>query len=218
MTPVMGAFPLQIRENKSGPEGAGNTVRGLTHLLDHPERQAAVEATPRTEQITVTRRDGTKHTIIFDQADADVVLAHTWCVMPGSSGVLYAITARQRPDGRSGWVSMHRLLMGVPGIDHINHDGLDNRRVNLRRVNQRQNGANERPRRGGTSAYKGVSWDRAARRWRAQIQDGSRKRNLGRFDSEEAAARAYDHAALTMRGEYACINFPEPPENKEQTA
>lgn len=169
------------------------------------------------ERITATRRDGTKHTIVFDRADADVILTHTWSIKRGSSGVLYAITSRQRPDGRWTWVSMHRLLMGVPGVDHINHDGLDNRRANLRPVNQRQNGANERPRRGGTSVYKGVSWDATSQRWRAQIQDGTRKRNLGRYDTQEAAARAYDVAAREQRGDYACINFPDQHTQEEIT-
>ena len=112
---------------------------------------------------------------------------------------------------RAGTIYMHREIMRpAPGrqVDHINHDRLDNRRVNLRVCTVSENQGNQLARRR-TSRFKGVSFCRAHRRWRAHITAGGRSRALGSFSSEEAAARAYDTAARQYFGEFASLNFPE---------
>jgi hypothetical protein len=112
--------------------------------------------------------------------------------------------------GPDGYVYMHRVILGPggPHVDHINGDGLDNRRSNLRHATPSQNGANSGPRRG-TSRFKGVGFDRARGKWKAAIKINRVHNNLGRFDNEEDAARAYDAAAVVAWGEYAYLNFPE---------
>lgn len=98
-------------------------------------------------------------------------------------------------------------------IDHKNGNGLDNRRSNLRFCTNAQNQHNQRKwgSRSGkplSSRYKGVSWHRRGH-WRAKIQAQGKRRYLGQFQSEEAAARAYDRAARELHGEFAVLNFSD---------
>lgn len=107
---------------------------------------------------------------------------------------------------------MHRLLLpGYVEVDHVDGEGLNNRRFNLRGATRRQNSYNARLRSGGSSRFKGVSLDamaseRGAAPWRAYIRVDGRQIVLGRFQTEAAAARAYDTAALEVFGEFAATN------------
>jgi hypothetical protein len=105
-------------------------------------------------------------------------------------------------------IRMHNLIMGCPGVDHIDGDGLNNQDTNLRIATQAQNSCNQRPQGGRTSAFKGVSWDRQRQRWYAHITVNGKMRNLGRHRSEIDAAAAYDAAARAAWGEFAHLNFP----------
>jgi hypothetical protein len=104
---------------------------------------------------------------------------------------------------------LHRFIMGEPphDIDHVNGDGLDNRRANLRAVNDSLNLANSRRRKDNTSGYRGVG-QRSSGRWQASIRRDQRLIVLGTFATPEAAARAYDAAAVEAWGKYARPNFP----------
>src|ERR1700733_1474331 len=106
-------------------------------------------------------------------------------------------------------ILMHCLIMGATGIDHIDHDGLNNQRYNLRSATERQNNRNQRSRFGFTSEYKGVYWSRQKLRWHALITVNGDSRHLGFYVSEMEAALAYDDAALKWFGEFACPNFPD---------
>lgn len=121
----------------------------------------------------------------------------------------YAQANVRLPDGRRTMIRMHNLIMNCAGIDHVNGDGLDNQRANLRRANQSQNNANQRPQKARSSRYKGVCWDSSDRRWKAQIKVGGKRRHLGNFISEEDAAHAYDAAAREAFGSFARLNFEE---------
>lgn len=105
---------------------------------------------------------------------------------------------------------MHRFLTGWAQVDHINGDGLDNRRSNLRPAVGSQNNHNVKLRRDNTSGFKGVV--RCGTRWKAQIKVEGRSRTLGRFATAAEAARIYDKAAREIAGEYARLNFPGPGE------
>jgi hypothetical protein len=104
---------------------------------------------------------------------------------------------------------MHREIMGAAEgqvVDHINHDGLDNRRCNLRVCSHAENVRNQRGQRGRSSGYKGVSRDRRLGKWRAQIWHNGKHTYLGLFESEAAAARAYNAKARDLFGAFAYLN------------
>lgn len=105
---------------------------------------------------------------------------------------------------------MHRLIMRPPEsviVDHVNHNGLDCRKQNMRLCTQRQNCQNRRPIKGCSSRYKGVFRPTHFSKWQSQIKIHGTRVTLGRFDSERDAARAYDVAARQRFGEFACTNF-----------
>jgi len=95
-------------------------------------------------------------------------------------------------------------------VDHINHNGLDNRKANLRFATPQQNTWNRRclSRCKGTK-YIGVSWDKQSRKWRVRILVDGKSRFLGYFEDEKEAAKAFDRAAKEHRGEFAFLNFPQ---------
>lgn len=119
------------------------------------------------------------------------------------------------PTGQRYWM-MHRLLLqAVPGqmVDHVNGNGLDNRKCNLRWCTNSQNQANTDRHPRGSSQYRGVHWRIRDQKWGATIKIMKRTYRLGHFLSEEEAAIAYDHAALAAWGEFARLNFLAPKSN-----
>ena len=112
-------------------------------------------------------------------------------------------------------VKMHQVIMGTEEgkvIDHINSNGLDNRKTNVRFATSQQNSWNQRKQRGNSrSKYKGVHWEKKRKEWRARITFKGRVVHLGRFDTEEEAAMAYDGKAREFFGEFAWLNFPAGP-------
>ena len=162
-----------------------------------------------------------KHTIIIDSEDWDKVKEHRWCIL--GMRCPYTVTSMPHPDG--GWfinptdgrrrtrrtpLKLHHFIMGKPQkglvVDHINHNGLDNRKDNLRFVTKAQNGQNSRSHRDSASAYKGVSWFTRANKWGARIKDKNKRIFLGYFTCEHDAALAYNKKAKELFGEYALLN------------
>lgn len=147
---------------------------------------------------------------LVDAEDAEAVLAHRWHAHRERTK-LYALRAVYLGGGRKNQVSrrvgLHNFLTGWPMVDHINGDGLDCRRANLRQATVAQNNLNKRIRSGSTSGYKGV-WIHPNGRARAYINIDERRRHLGYHGTPEAAAEAYDEAAREAFGEWACLNFP----------
>jgi hypothetical protein len=144
------------------------------------------------------------------ECDYDRVIVHRWWVheVRRPSGKIsgpYAWTWVRLPDGTLVQVRMHQMIMGVGGVDHRNRYPLDNTRPNLREATPVQQQHNQGSR-GGTSAYKGVSWNTRRGKWVATIRANYRKHHLGYFTDEADAARAYNVAAVELHGAFAVLN------------
>jgi hypothetical protein len=161
-------------------------------------------------QIELHRRTGPSMWTEVDDEDAEMLARWRWCPQRGRN-TWYAITSARNPEGLPKRMMMHGLLLGVDRVDHIDGDGLNNHRSNLRPATAVQNLWNAGARRSvdGGSRFKGVRLVRQP--WAAGIVVGGVLHSLGRFTSEEEAARAYDAAAREHFGEYARRNFPEEP-------
>ncbi len=166
----------------------------------------------RVELPTTTngRRDGGTAWTIVDAADLQILHdGKTWkigALRRSSPRYVYAETT-----GRPKTAYLHRLILAAPfgtSVDHRNGDGTDNRRCNLRFATAAQNLANKRPQ-GAASRFKGVALSSCVNKpWLAKIQVEKKQRYLGVYETEEAAARAYDKAAWAAWGEFARLNFP----------
>jgi hypothetical protein len=107
---------------------------------------------------------------------------------------------------------LHRVIMNAPEgvyVDHINGNGLDNRKSNLRLCTQAENVKNARKITPSVSGYKGVYWKKSSRKWVAQINANNKKLHLGLFVSERDAAIGYNAAALEHHREFANLNVLE---------
>lgn len=114
----------------------------------------------------------------------------------------------------TGGLLMHRLIMDLPGklfVDHINGDGLDNRRSNLRLCTNSQNQANSKIRKDNKTGLKGVQIDGWALRkgrksiYRASIQYQGKTIRIGRYETPELAKKVYDKKAQELFGDFARI-------------
>jgi hypothetical protein len=136
---------------------------------------------------------------LIDDADADLVLAHKWYADNPTPTRWYAATHIKRKI-----VRMHTLLTGFALTDHRDADGLNNRRDNLRECTTSQNHANRRKNFSVTSSrFKGVYFDKSRSKWAAEVKWHRKRYRLGRFDTEEAAALAYQAKATELFGEFA---------------
>jgi len=141
---------------------------------------------------------------IVDAEDYDRLNKYKWHAANNGQ------TSYAQRHGPDGIVCMHRLIADAPPhlvVDHINHNGLDNRKKNLRLCTQAQNIYNSLPRLNCSSKYKGVYWEKAKKKFRARITHRGKNYHLGHFDSEIDAAKAYDKKAKELFGEFAFLNF-----------
>ena len=149
---------------------------------------------------------------IVDDVDVALVGQYKWCAIQSTGGrrCFYAVCpmTKSRPK-----LIMHRLIAGTPpglDTDHVNGDGLDNRRANLRHATRSQNSANSWNQRNKTG-FRGVSASFKASKWPwlATITVRGQYHWIGYFETAEAAARAYDAKAIELQGEFARLNFPQ---------
>lgn len=169
---------------------------------------------------------------IVDDQDFERLNQWKWYARRAPSrfaSTFYATRNSRVEGGTRHSIQMHRVILGVgPGveIDHIDGDGLNNTRSNLRIALKKENRRNSRKQAKpvASSKLKGVDWHEKSFAFRARIKVDGKLIHLGYFGSEEAAARAYDEAAEEHFGPFARVNFPEPaqsdaaPESPTQTA
>lgn len=148
---------------------------------------------------------------LIDDADYHLVSGKRWHWRTNKGGLTrYASHSHK---GRT--VFMHRVILGLTDphtfTDHVNHNGLDNRRCNLRPATPAQSQYNMPLSKANSSGYKGVTFYKDRGVWRAAIKVNRRSFHLGHFPCPLAAALAYDIAARTYFGHFACLNFPDAP-------
>src|SRR3990167_2235442 len=109
-------------------------------------------------------------------------------------------------------VFLHRFILNAPKgleVDHINGNGLDNRRKNIRLCTKKENMQNRRISINNTSGYKGVYYhksDKRKKRWTVFIRTDDNRKFIGRFLTALDAAKAYNEAATKYHGEFARLN------------
>jgi uncharacterized protein (DUF2249 family) len=153
------------------------------------------------KQIELTR--GFK--ALIDDEDFERVSEHKWqYIEPG-----YATRSLPKKKGKRGSIKMHRFILNAPKdmeVDHINFDGLDNRKGNLRLASHAQNGQHTR-RRNLKSGYFGVRYyRRGPHHWRVSIKHAAGYVHVGYFDDPMEAAKAYDRVAKALHGDFAKLN------------
>ena len=140
---------------------------------------------------------------IVDPMDEPKVSMHKWYAIK----FRHTTYARATVSGKNTY--MHRLLLAPQKgqeVDHVNKDGLDNRRQNIRVCTRAENMRNASIK--NSTGFRGAYHDPANNRYRAEIKvDGARIR-LGSFRTAIEAALAYDDAAAQLHGEFATLNFP----------
>jgi len=191
-----------ICRQKKGSEGRWTIRSPLDRCWNfYPSRAAgAHNGAPRL--IPLTRG---KFAIV-DAEDYPRLSQYTWFA-EGTDKNCYAV---RKAGGKT--LKMHREIMHAPDhlvVDHINHDGLNNRRRNLRLCTFAENCRNTRRTAPSTSKYKGAHWRKRTKKWAAAIRFDNKTYHLGCFDTELDAGKAYDQAAKKYHGAFASLNFPD---------
>lgn len=129
---------------------------------------------------------------IVDLEDYHKVQQFLW-IAHKDKNTMYARRALPRVGGKQRDEKMHHAIVGKPPsgmtVDHINGNGLDNRKCNLRIVTNRENCMNRHVPSSGS--YPGVTWNKRARVWNAQARIGGKHVHIGTYRSEEDAYAAY---------------------------
>lgn len=159
--------------------------------------------------IEINSKKNGKYNVLVDDEDYDYINQFTWYLSVTKSGP-YA-RARYIDNGNKRKLCcMHRLILGVTDksifVDHVNHNGLDNRRSNLRIASRSQNGMNRRVSKSNKSGYKGVSKSSNSESFRVCIYLSGKMINGGTFKTPEEAAKKYNELARIHHGEFAYQN------------
>ena len=142
---------------------------------------------------------------IVDNDDYKELNKHKWYLLDGR----YAARVSWRKGDSLGFL-MHRIILKVKKeekCDHINNNGLDNRKQNLRICTLTQNQGNRIKQKNNTSGFKGVCLDKKSNKWKSAIHIKSVTKCLGRYKDKIEAAKEYDKAAKKYFGEFARLNF-----------
>lgn len=154
---------------------------------------------------------------IVDSRDYKSLVNHKWH-HKRSEHSIYAYTnintGRRRKNGKFLYygMPMHRMILDPPKnsfVDHIDGNGLNNTRKNIRVCTQTQNAKNRHRQKSSKAPYKGISFCKQSKKWRPRISVKGKNISFGLFSCPVAAARAYDEKAIQHHGEFARLNFPK---------
>lgn len=148
-----------------------------------------------------------KYFALVDDEDFEKLNKHKWFFRKLGRNNIYAITRISGEKQKE--IFMHRLLLKCPSNlfgDHIDGNGLNNQKGNLRIATKQNNQANSRIPKNNTSGYKGVRFRPDRNKFVARISFNDNTKHLGYFDTDIEAAKAYNQKALELFGEFANLN------------
>ncbi len=149
-----------------------------------------------------------KYIALIDDEDFERVSQFNWCAVHRKNTIYASRSVIE--DGKRVYYYLHRFIMNTPrelNSDHIDHDGLNCQKYNLRDCTQQQNLRNKKHSQ--KVNYKGAHWSKRAKKWQSAIYFNKKLIHLGYFKTEIEAANAYDAKANELYGEFAYLNFPE---------
>jgi hypothetical protein len=142
--------------------------------------------------------------VLIDDEDFNKIKIFKWIINYNKTSKDYRI----KSSIENGKFSLHRLIMDAKKgeyIDHINHNTLDNRKNNLRKCTNQENGFNRKIGKNNKSGVKGVYWDKQKKKWRATIGYNYKHIYLGYYENLEEAKNIYNKKAKELYKNFACI-------------
>ena len=146
---------------------------------------------------------------LVDDEDYEELSQYTWYPIIRALTVYAMRWEPKTKDRKRTGIYMHRQILQLTGRmegDHVDHNGLNNQRSNLRACSHSQNQGNRSKTHGRSSKYKGVAWDKRTQLWVAYLCYMGKRRQLGYFENEIVAARAYNIEARARFKEFALLN------------
>lgn len=167
-----------------------------------------------SKTMALTQHKGKIYHALVDDEDFIRVNQYRWHVRNHKHAhqTHYAYRRKEIKGGGRITIRLHRFILGLSKtdkieVDHLNFNGLDNRRANLRIATRQENCRHRRKQHGAKqSQYKGVYWEVDRKKWRAYIYVNKKKIWINRFIDEISAAKAYNNKASELFGEYAYLN------------
>lgn len=140
---------------------------------------------------------------IVDDCDYEILSKYKWHASQGK----YAVTWSREGNGNRYQIKMHRLILELTDnafqVDHIDGNGLNNLRSNLRICNGSENLRNRGKQKNNKSGFKGVNFHRQTKKWRSEICIKGKSYHLGLFITPELAHEAYKKSSIELHGEFA---------------
>ena len=149
---------------------------------------------------------------LVDDCEYEYLNQWKWCARRNGNTFYAVRNSRKTECEKRKLILMHQVILQRMGIefeqvDHIDGNGLNNCRSNLRAATKQENGCNRNKQKNNTSGRKGVGWNKQHQKWQAQIQVNGKQIHLGYFDDIEDAVRAYNQAAKKHFGKFARLNI-----------
>lgn len=148
---------------------------------------------------------------LVDDEDFEELNKVKWCAIKGRYTYYAVRGVRVKGEGRNIGFKMHRVILKLSDrkifVDHIDGNGLNNQKSNLRKSTCADNRRNSKGNKIGSSMYKGVFWNKENKKWRSKIGFNGEKIFIGDFTNEIECAKAYDKKAMELFGEFAYLNF-----------
>lgn len=155
-------------------------------------------------KILIKRLNGEVFECLIDKEDYELVKDYRWKITPDS----HTLYVQGRRKGRGKLIPIHRILLNISDgnifVDHIDGNGLNNLKSNLRKSNYSDNNKNSSIRKDNTTGYKGVTKNK--NKYIARIQNNKKRITIGSYNTAEEAALAYNEYSLKLHKDLGKLN------------